>query len=412
MDANGAAVSEILSLANAAPPDRIIRRLDVVIKVVERCNLACTYCYFFFGDNKSYERHPPKIAKSTLSDLAKFLRQGAIDLQLETIKLVFHGGEPTMMKQTEFDAMCRLFREQLSDLVILDLAIQTNATLISPGWIAQFKKHQVVVGVSLDGPEEYNDLMRRDHRGVGSYAAVVRGVKMLMDAADAGSIVRPGALFVINPAFDPAVIYKHLVDELGFKAIDALLPDVITVKDAVPYGRFLTGLFDAWVRNPNSDIYIRIFRALLDRFANRGSYQFPMDPSEDQFMSLNIASNGALSPDDIITDTRWPNAHVVNTSLREFVAHPLYLEWFAAGSKIPAECENCCWSNLCRGGHPWHRYEHDGRGFDRASKYCEGLKELYSHVTAFMLDNGYPLSNLLKQLELEEETVSKVTLHA
>ncbi|HEV2739171.1 MAG TPA: hypothetical protein VGU66_11380, partial [Candidatus Elarobacter sp.] len=36
--------------------------LSVVLKVAERCNLACPYCYFFFGGDDSYLLHPAFIS--------------------------------------------------------------------------------------------------------------------------------------------------------------------------------------------------------------------------------------------------------------------------------------------------------------------------------------------------------------
>jgi len=47
-------------------------------------------------------------------------------LNLDAIKIDFHGGEPMMQKIGDFDNMCNIFREKLSPHVHLDLAIQTN----------------------------------------------------------------------------------------------------------------------------------------------------------------------------------------------------------------------------------------------------------------------------------------------
>lgn len=389
-----------------------IRHVDVILKVVEQCNLACTYCYFFFGENQDYKKHPKKMSSSTVAEVAAFLSNGAKELRLRSVRINFHGGEPTMMKLSEFDEMCCIFKEYLADLVALDFSIQTNATLLGPGWIQLFIKHRVAVGISLDGPQKYNDIARLDLKGLGSYEKVERGVRSLMAEAALGKIAKPGALLVINPEFDPAVIYKHLIKDLGFDAIDALLPDAPQLHNPSDYGKFLTGLFDAWVSDADPKICIRIFRSLFDRLANRGSYLFPMDTSEDAFLALNVASNGDLSPDDVIYDVRRSESNVQNTSLSEFSGHPLYGEWHVAAAKIPAECSDCCWSDICRGGHPWHRYKNDGKAFDRKSVYCEGLKDMYAHVTSFMLDQGFPLDNLLRQLSLEGESVAKEALDA
>jgi uncharacterized protein len=390
---------------------RAINRLDVVVKVAERCNLACTYCYFF-KDGSDYKHHPSRMSMETWHQAVAFLKKGVRDCRVSVLKIVFHGGEPTLVGASAFDKMCEHLRMELSDLVALDIGIQTNGTLISPAWIRVFKKHAVAVGVSLDGPKEYNDLHRIDHKGNGSHEAVTAGISQLMAAANKGELEFPGALFVVNSEFDPKYIFRHLVDELGFKAFDALLPDKTEVLEPSRYGEFLAGLFDEWVERRDSDIYIRTFRALLDRFAGMGSYQFPLDPELDDFLALTISSDGGLRPDDVIPDSRWQDAHCSNAELRSFSNHPLYLDWIDAASRIPKECEGCCWANLCRGGHPWHRYAADGRGYDRRSVYCSGLKILYAHVCAFMLNNGYALPLMLEQLGLTEERLAAGTENA
>src|SRR5438105_10663432 len=83
-----------------------IDTLEVILKTVERCNIACRYCYFFFGGDTSYERHPPCITRATVNEVAGFLKAGAVDLGIDKLQIDFHGGEPLMQKLCDFDWMC------------------------------------------------------------------------------------------------------------------------------------------------------------------------------------------------------------------------------------------------------------------------------------------------------------------
>jgi uncharacterized protein len=58
-------------------------------------------------------------------------------------------------------------------------SFQTNATLISAEWCAYFRRHEVHVGVSVDGPEFLHDRCRRTRRGEGTHARVLRGIRLL-----------------------------------------------------------------------------------------------------------------------------------------------------------------------------------------------------------------------------------------
>lgn len=403
LEADASAV-EVMPLAGK----RSIRQLDLIVKITERCNIACSYCYYFEDENRSPHSYPSRMSLDVWGDLLNFVRRGALEKEVDSVSIIFHGGEPLLMQKKQFDQMCDRALKSLGEHVNLKFALQTNAVLVSPSWIQLFKKYKVDIGVSIDGPAQYNDVARIDHKGNGTYASTAQGVKLLMAAAERGDISRPGALVVINPDFDPKVIFDHLINDLGFTAFDTLLPHFghgADKKNVDRFGQFLCGLFDAWVGNSDDKVYIRVFRTLLDRFAGRGSYMYPMDPSQDDFLAIVVKSNGSLRADDAIEDNRWVDASVRNTTLESFMNHPLYLEWLDGGSKIPVECVSCCWANICRGGHPYHRYEHDGAGYNRKSRYCEALMEMYSHVTAFMLRCGYPLDILVAQLGLQGETM-------
>lgn len=99
------------------------RHVDVVYKITERCNLACPYCYFFFGGDDSYLRHSSVTKPPTVAQLGRFLAQGARDLRLDQVNLVFHGGEPLLMKKGLFDAMCVALRREVEPHARLSLAL-------------------------------------------------------------------------------------------------------------------------------------------------------------------------------------------------------------------------------------------------------------------------------------------------
>jgi uncharacterized protein len=59
--------------------------LDIVLKTAERCNLNCSYCYFFNGFDQTYLKRPKFITKETINLVASFLREGAKNLGIKNI---------------------------------------------------------------------------------------------------------------------------------------------------------------------------------------------------------------------------------------------------------------------------------------------------------------------------------------
>jgi uncharacterized protein len=58
-------------------------------------------------------------------------------------------------------------------------ALQTNGTLLDDEWCHFLKQHHFMVGISLDGPREIHYRYRRDRQGMGTFDAVMRGLKLL-----------------------------------------------------------------------------------------------------------------------------------------------------------------------------------------------------------------------------------------
>ena len=45
----------------------------VLLKVAARCNLACTYCYFFYAEDRSWLKQPKFISDTTVDALVENL---------------------------------------------------------------------------------------------------------------------------------------------------------------------------------------------------------------------------------------------------------------------------------------------------------------------------------------------------
>ncbi|WP_341752208.1 radical SAM protein [Candidatus Tisiphia endosymbiont of Piscicola geometra] len=171
-----------------------MNKLGIILKIAERCNLNCTYCYFFNGPDDSYKQRPARIKNETIERLVEFLLEGIQELELNALDIAFHGGEPLLYGIKEFDDLCNILITNLSSKIKLRLTIQTNGLLINEAWIALFKKHSVDVGISIDGPKEYNDKHRVDFFGRGSYDRLLKKIELLHKSS-----MRFGVLTVVNP---------------------------------------------------------------------------------------------------------------------------------------------------------------------------------------------------------------------
>lgn len=383
---------------------RMLRQLEVVLKTVERCNLQCSYCYFFHAGDESYKQHPPFISIETVIDVAKFLQKGCRDLGVTTLIIDLHGGEPMLQPLKDFDAMCAIFREYLSSEVELLLTMQTNGTLVTDKWIEVLAKYDVCVGISCDGPKENHDRFRIDHKGMGSYDRMVEGLRKLQEAIDSHALQDPGLLCVINPHLDGRNLYQHFRQELHITKMDFMFPNVTyeTFRgDPSTYGRFLCEIFDAWVEEDNPNVKVRILESTVRLLLGQDSILSTSGPLVPEYETITISSGGDLGPDDALRSAHpsflVTGKNVSNTTLGELLQLPVFETFYLATTKLPDTCQACCWQNICKGGHILHRYKHHNQ-FDNPSLLCSALKQFYAQVARYMIRQGISEERLIALL--------------
>lgn len=382
-----------------------IENLNIVFKISERCNLKCDYCYFFFGGDESWKKHPPLVSRKVVQDLGAFVARAAQDHRLEVIDLVFHGGEPLLMSKPRFSEMCETLRGYENGFRF-SFALQTNGVLVDEGWIDIFERYRVTVGVSLDGPPPVNDLHRLDLKGRSSYDATVAGLRALQAAAAQKRIPPPGLLCVISPFSDGATTYRHFVDDLGVMYMSFLTPDYSwdsVVAEPVIRGveRFLLSALRAWLSDKNPKIKVRVFSELLAAMVDPRAMEVVHTYRDDYRSIISVSSNGDLGPEDTLRtlDPRFASMdlNVAKNNLRDVIESEAWQEQADALTVKPDQCKTCDWWKICKAGRPVHRYS-KANGFANHSLYCSGLKDAYVELGAFVVRNGMPLADLALRL--------------
>ena len=377
-------------------------QFEVIVKITERCNINCTYCYFFNKDDKGYERHPKYISMERAKEMAQFIRQGAADLCATEVLISLHGGEPLMLGRKRFEALCDMFVEELGDQFELSFRMQTNGVLITKDWVNLFNKYNMHVGVSIDGDEEANDTYRVDHQGRGTYTRVKKGIDVLQ-AAVAKRELRPvGGLCVVNPSLSGKTIYRHLVDELGFTGFNFLLPlDDYDYLSADPvrvqgYGTFLRDAFDEYVADDNPKIRVRMFDTAITALVGGPNYAAVRDLVQGfAVQSIVLSSDGEIGPDDTLRPSSgqfFTGKHTIyNSSLMEYLDAPSTRKIRAAANTFSDKCNTCKWRNACYAGPLINRYSRDDE-FNNPSALCDALYSFHEHVANYLVANGVPQS--------------------
>lgn len=380
--------------------------LQIILKVAERCNMACKYCYFFFGGDDSHKFNPAYIAEPTVDRLADFVAEAVGRYRLDLVRIIIHGGEPLMLKKAKMQHLLEKI-EEAGRGTLVQFTMQTNAMLIDDQWIDLFEKYRVYIGVSIDGPRDANDKNRVDKRMRGTYDRTIEGLRKLFHAYEMGRIARPGALCVVDPDLTPPQeLYDHLVKELGFRNIDFLLPDdnhdTMPVERRMAFRSFMLELFECYRAETEREVSVRFFNKLLYALTMR-----PFFASELQRyfarkdVVFTISSAGDIAPDDIlrVADPALMKLglNVSTATLSDVLLNERLNMLSDVSFTLPTACQGCEWSSVCRGGDIYHRYRR-GSGFDNPSVYCETLKSLFERLAETVVQAGMPIEALEERL--------------
>ena len=363
------------------------RSLSVLIKPTSsRCNLNCGYCFYLRKMELYPWRDHPKLSLETYE---AFLRQ-YLGGFAPPHGVAWQGGEPTMMGLDFFraaaDLQQRLTREASPGRPLsFSNGIQTNATMLNDDWARFFKEERFLVGVSIDGPPEIHDAFRVDWKDRPSHSRVMDGVECLRSRGVPFNI-----LTVVNSANvgHPRELLEWLVAE-GFRNLQFIPcveppPGHVSVQDAnkLPpgsitsrqYGRFLVGLFDAWVQAGVEQVRIRWFDNAIQMLWGHPAEMCELARSCGYVV---LEHNGDCYPCDFFVETDWRLGNLHEATLEEMVASEKFVRFNGLKPQLHADCLECSWQTLCHGECPRYRITNTGTAEGSLPYFCPSFKRFY-----------------------------------
>ncbi|MDI6098869.1 FxsB family radical SAM/SPASM domain protein [Actinoplanes sp. NEAU-A12] len=355
---------------------------EFILKVHQRCNLACDYCYVYELADQSWRDRPrvmaPQTWRAAFARIADHVRLH----RLGDVSIVLHGGEPLLAGPRMLSALIRDLRSELDGLCRVQIGMQTNGLLLDGPVLDLLHAEHVRIGVSLDGSAADHDRRRRRRDGTGSASGVHAALTRLGSAAYRSSYA--GVLCTVDPRTDPVATYEALL-AYAPPAIDLLLPhanwSVPPTGPVAGYGDWLIAMFDRWYDAEHCETSVRLFEEAMSLVLGGASRSEQLGTSPAAFAV--IESDGAIEQVDALKSA-YPGAcatgrHVDTDSFDDVLTHPGIVARQIGVSALSEICRKCPVNNVCGGGHYAHRYR-AGSGFRNPSVYCVALQRFIGHV--------------------------------
>jgi uncharacterized protein len=267
----------------------------LVLQPTPFCNIACDYCYLPNRNSKA------RMSIHTMRTAARRLRDD--DLIGSSLSVIWHAGEPLVLPPSYFDVAIPALAEAVGDGCRISHSIQTNGTLIDDAWCELFTRHQIRVGVSVDGPEAIHDAHRRTRSGKGTHASVVRG----MDCLSAHGIPFHVIAVVTSSTFGLADEFLDFFEAEGVRDVGCNFdePEGVNVTSSLSgreadHATFIARLL-ARTADPSSRVRIRelmVAKRLICDPALTYSWRGRKLPDNAQvipFAIVNVAHDGQFS---------------------------------------------------------------------------------------------------------------------
>ena len=383
------------------------------------CNLACKYCYYLEKNNLYDKSH-----RHIMSDemLEQFTREYIEAQTMPQVLFTWHGGEP-LMRSIDFYKKALALQKKYARGRRIDNVVQTNGTMLTDEWCEFFAQNNWLVGISIDGPQEYHDHYRLTSTGNPSWQKVMHGIELLKKHH-----VEWNAMAVVNAynADHPLEFYHFFKDNgcqylqftpiverltkhqdgrtLASLADDKEIPLADFSVTPEQWGNFLCAIFDEWVRNDVGKMFVEIFDCTLANWM--GVLPGICAYSKNCGHAGVMEHNGDVYSCDHFVFPEYKLGNIRDHTLIEM----LYGDKQHAFSRLkhtslPRQCKECDMEFACHGECPKNRFEKDKYGEPGLNYLCKGYYQYYSHVAPYMdfmkreLQAQRPPANIMEALK-------------
>jgi uncharacterized protein len=299
--------------------------------------MACGYCFYADEGKRrnvaNYGIMTQETAAAVISSVFCDLSDG------DKIVFAFQGGEPTIAGLSFYEYFISEVEKQTVKAAV-SYALQTNGILADETWCEFFKRHNFLVGLSLDGYMELHNSNRTTIGGVGTFSRVMKAKKLLDKYAVDYNIL---AVLTNAMARHPQKVWNFIAN-VGVRYIQ-FIPCLDELGPRNFYN-FYSAIFPLWKRH-KSYVSVKLFEDIIDMFIyGRATACGLNGQCQPQFV---VEADGGVYPCDFYALDEFKLGNLTKDSLRQTFESQVSKE-FRAKRAVARICEKCRYRPSCNGG--------------------------------------------------------------
>lgn len=350
------------------------------------CNLACSYCYY---SDRQKTRPAGQVARMNEKVLESFIAQHIAMSSDPEIFFSWHGGEPTLAGLNFFRRVIELQQEHKPKNAEIINGIQTNGTLLDHEWCRFLKHHNFVVGISIDGPENFHSCHRFSKNGNSCFDAVLRGYQLLNQYRIPHEILCVVNAVNENFQLETYRFFKQLNAEYitFLPLVEKQTSGTTMVSErsvnSFAFGKFLCTIFDEWKVCDIGKIKVQIFEEAL-RSAFNLEHSLCIFKTTCGRVPV-VEHNGDFYSCDHYVNKENLLGNISTTPLDQLLESPAQKAFGQSKQdSLPGYCLHCEVRELCNGACPKDRFINSPEGEPGLNYLCEGYKMFFNHCKPFI----------------------------
>jgi uncharacterized protein len=307
----------------------------------------------------------------------------------EPVLFSWHGGEPTLAgldfykKAVDFQQKHNVHKKKIIN------GIQTNGINLDDEWCKFLADNNFIVGISIDGPEEFHNRYRVSKSGAASFRKVMAGFNLLKKYKINFEVLCVINAFNANHALE---VYRYL-KSLGTEYISFLplvnrdqtsqtgvTPDSVS---ALAFGDFLIAAFDEWQEHDIGSIKIQLFEEAF-RTAFHQDHTLCIFKKTCGGVPV-LERNGDIYSCDHFVNQEHLIGNVHQTHLSDLLNDPRQVAFGQAKfDTLPKYCLDCEVLAMCHGECPKNRFISTIDGEKGLNYLCQGYRKFFNYCTPFV----------------------------
>ncbi len=391
-----------LGTSTVAEPTEVINPaygpIDLVIlQATPFCNLDCDYCYLPDRSDK---------AVFDLDLIEPIFKEIFTSPYLgEQVTICWHAGEPLAVPRSFYEEAAQRIKKASQQYnernCWVRQSLQTNGTFINQAWCDLLMKHQIEVGVSIDGPAFLHDAHRKTRKGTGTHARVMRGIEYLQHHKIEFYVICVITQESLDHADDLfAFFVDHGIYNVGFNIEE--LEGIHTTSSLVSYNaeaKYKQFIERFWDLNSASNGVINLREFERIGTVLYGDCGYLRSGLTTPFVILNFDTQGnftTFDPELLGVKTKEYGDFIFGNIRHDTLDSILKTEKF---QKIYADIqagvslcrETCQYFRVCGGGSACNKYWENGTFRSAETMACRLYEQMITDVVLEKLENSLGL---------------------